>query len=341
MKKRITIVDVAKAAKVSKSTVSLVLQASPLVKKQTRHHVKQVMADLGYVYNRSAATLRSSKNQLIGLIINDLRNPFFTDFATALQMALYEQGYSTVISNTDENPDMQSQIIEAMVEHGVSAIVFSPAYGAKDKTIAQLKRAKIPVIQVLRQLSADTETFPFASFDYQYGGRMAIEHLMAQGCQSIAFVGGITGQPITHERMSGYLSILKAQHLKTQVFTGENSRRFGHDIATSFVRSHPHIEAAICFNDRVALGMLNGFSRMGIRVGEDFKLVGFDGIGDCLQVYPQLSSVHCETGNFGRKIANDLVDWLEHGKKPQAIYRAPATLVVRASSRSISHCPKC
>ena len=86
MERRPTIVDVAKAAGVSKSTVSLVLQNSPLVRDETRADVRRVMAEIGYVYNRAAATLRSANAGLIGLVINDLRNPFFTEFATSLQM---------------------------------------------------------------------------------------------------------------------------------------------------------------------------------------------------------------------------------------------------------------
>jgi len=102
--RRPTIIDVASRAGVSKSTVSLVLQESPLVRPETRETVRQAMAEIGYVYNRSAAQLRSSNTGLIGLVINDLRNPFFTEFATSVQMALSARGYATVVANTDESP---------------------------------------------------------------------------------------------------------------------------------------------------------------------------------------------------------------------------------------------
>ena len=119
MDKRPTIIDVAREAGVSKSTVSLVLQNSALVRAETRDDVKRAMADLGYVYNRAAATLRNANAGLIGLVINDLRNPFFTEFATSLQMALSARGYATVIANTDEDSTLQAQVVGAMLEHGV------------------------------------------------------------------------------------------------------------------------------------------------------------------------------------------------------------------------------
>lgn len=113
MTRRPTILDVAKAAGVSKSTVSLVLQNSALVRDETALSVREAMAKVGYVYNRAAANLRSASTGLIGLVINDLRNPFFTEFATSMQMALAEQGYATVIGNSDEDPARRIRIRRA------------------------------------------------------------------------------------------------------------------------------------------------------------------------------------------------------------------------------------
>ncbi|MCX2721001.1 LacI family DNA-binding transcriptional regulator [Roseibium salinum] len=160
MNKRPTILDVARHAGVSKSTVSLVLQNSTLVKETTRADVMRAIADLGYVYNRSAAGLRGAGSGLIGLIINDLRNPFFTEFAASAQMCFARQGYSTVIANTDEDPEIQAQVIDAMIEHGVSAFVISPTYGGDNQPFDRIRRAGIPAMQVLRQLDERTDLFP-------------------------------------------------------------------------------------------------------------------------------------------------------------------------------------
>ena len=176
---RPTIIDVAKAAGVSKSTVSLVLQNSPAVSAKTREDVRKAMADLGYVYNRAAANLRSAQVGLVGLVINDLKNPFFTEFATAVQMTISAAGYATVVANTDEDPALQARTIAAMIEHGVSGLLISPAYGDEDATFGPLERAGIPAMQVLRKVSPRTDLFPFASPDYAAGGRLATEHLIA------------------------------------------------------------------------------------------------------------------------------------------------------------------
>jgi LacI family transcriptional regulator len=331
MPRRPTIIDVAKGAGVSKSTVSLVLQDSPMVREETRQQVRQAMADLGYVYNRAAATLRSANAGLVGLVINDLRNPFFTEFATSAQMALSARGYATVVANTDEDPGPQAQVVGSMIEHGVSALVISPTYGAEENTFEPLARTGIPVLQVLRQVGPP-DRFPFVSLDYAHGGRLAAEHLLAVGARRVAFAGGAEGRPITLERMSGYLAVMDEQGLDPLVLPGRSSRAFGRDAAMAPSEGHPEVEAVICFNDLVALGMLSGFLAVGRQVGCDIRVVGFDDIEECAMAYPPLSSVRCDIAGFGRRAAAPLLAWLEEDRRPPEETRAPVSLVTRASS---------
>jgi LacI family transcriptional regulator len=335
MNRRPTIIDVARAAGVSKSTVSLVLQNSPLVKEETRTLVRQNMASLGYVYNRAAANLRSANVGLIGLVINDLRNPFFTEFATSAQMAFSEHGYATVIANTDENPALQAQVVNSMIEHGVSALVISPTYGSEVFTFGPLVKAGIPAMQVLRQVDARTDLFPFSSLAYPDGGRQAARHLIDMGARRIAFVGGLQDRPITQERLSGYLDVMQAAGLPTLTLHGRATRSFGNEAAARLTAGFPEIEAAISYNDLVALGMMSGFARAGRSVGKEFRLVGFDDIEECAQVWPPLSSVRCDIAAFGRKTAKTMLDWLERGVQPASEARAAVSLVIRASSAGL------
>ncbi|MFM7445330.1 MAG: LacI family DNA-binding transcriptional regulator [Tabrizicola sp.] len=330
MDKRPTIIDVATLAGVSKSTVSLVLQQSPLVKQETREDVRRAMAELGYVYNRAAANLRSANAGLIGVVINDLRNPFFTEFATSLQMALSARGYATVLANTDEDPKLQSQVVGAMLEHGVSALIVSPAYG-DDTAFDAIARANVPALQVLRQVVASTR-FPFAAPDYPTGSRLATEHLLAQGAKNIAFVGGLEGRAVTQLRMSGYLTTLAAHGLIPLHLPGRPGRDFGREAARRLAEEHPTVDAVLCFNDLTALGLLTGCTEQGRAIGPSLRIVGFDDIEDCAQVYPALSSVRCDIAGFGRQMAETVLDWLENGRRPPAETVTPVMLIPRASS---------
>jgi LacI family transcriptional regulator len=330
MDKRPTIIDVATLAGVSKSTVSLVLQQSPLVKAETREDVRRAMADLGYVYNRAAANLRSANAGLIGLVINDLRNPFFTEFATSLQMALSTRGYATVIANTDEDTGLQAQVIGAMLEHSVSALIVSPAYG-DETAFAAIARANVPALQVLRQV-VPSAYVPFAAPDYPTGSRLATEHLVQQGARQIAFIGGVEGRSVTNARMSGYHAALADQGLAPLHLPGRPGRDFGRDAAHRLAREFPSVDGVLCFNDLTALGLLTGCTELGRAVGPALKVVGFDDIEDCAQAFPSLSSVRCDIAGFGRRMAETVLTWLENGQPPPPETLTPVTLIPRASS---------
>ena len=332
MSRRPTIMDVAARANVSKSTVSLVLQGSRQVRPETRDTVARAMAEIGYVYNRAAANLRSSSVGLVGLVINDLRNPFFNGFATSMQMALAAEGYATVIANSDEDPRLQAKLVGSMIEHGVSAMVISPAYGDAAASFDQLARTGLPVLQVLRRMDERTDLFPFASFDYAAGSAKATRHLLQQGARNVAFVGGLPGRAITRERKSGWRDVLKAQGLPERALHGKPTRAFGMEVADRLIAEHPGVDAVLCFNDLVALGLVAGFARAGRPAGRGVRVVGFDDIEEAAQSWPPLSSVSCDVARFARDMAARLLGWMVEGHRPEPELRRPVRLIARASS---------
>lgn len=329
MTRRPTILDVAKAAGVSKSTVSLVLQGSDLVRQETALAVREAMARVGYVYNRAAANLRSASTGLIGLVINDLRNPFFTELAATMQMRLAEKGYATVIGNSDEDPRRQAQLVRSMIEHGVAGLVISPTFGDPGPILQLIGAAGVPALQVLRRIDDSEGVIPFASFDYSAGGAAATRHLLDMGATRIAFLGGRADRMISAERASGYLAEMKAAGLSARLMHGPASRTEGRAAADDLPAD---VQAVLCFNDLVALGLMNGLARAGRQVGRDIRLVGFDGISECEEVWPALSSVSCDIARFGDETAGRLLDWLDKGVAPAAEIRAPVSLIARASS---------
>lgn len=331
MNKRPTIIDVAEVAGVSKSTVSLVLQDSPSVKVETRKRVNDAIKETRYVYNRAAANLRGAGAGLIGLIINDLRNPYYTELAATVQMVFSSRGYATVIANSNEDPRIQEQIVNSMIEHGVSGLMIAPCYGGGGEIFDDIHRANIPTLQVLRKADSRTDLFPFFSMDYENGSYLAAQHLVDAGAKSIAFVGGVENRAITRERKSGYLSKMEELGRKANVFHGAADRSFGYTTALQIAGNHKELDAVMTFNDLVALGMLAGFAEAGIKVGRDFLVVGFDDIEEARQSYPKLSSVHCDVGQFGSETAKTLLNWLENDTPPEQIDRFPLELVIRAS----------
>lgn len=326
MDKRPTIVDVAKKAGVSKSTVSLVVRNSSSVRDETRLAVLHAMEELGYVYNRSAANMRTGNAGLVGLVINDLTNPFFTEFATSLQMALNEKGYATVVANTDDNPEIQDRVVGAMLEHGVSALILSPAYGDIDGTLATIKRSGVPTVHVLRKLPPKQSIFPFVAPDYVSGGRMAMEHFVSRGFKHIAFVGGLENFGVTNERMAGYLEGMAGIGADPIVLSGRPTREFGSNAAKILREQYPKCQGAVCFNDLVALGLLNACNK----IGHEIDIIGFDDIQEGQYSWPALNTISCDIAVLANEIANNVLAWLENGKMPEEVYRSGVSLTVRS-----------
>ncbi|MEM9249025.1 MAG: LacI family DNA-binding transcriptional regulator [Pseudomonadota bacterium] len=332
MERRPTIKDVAAHAGVSKSTVSLVLQNSDLVKKETRDAVQASMQALNYIRNRAAATLRGSGTGLIGLVINDLRNPFFTEFAASVQMAFHTRGFATVVSNCDEDAAIQERTVRTMLEHDVSALLISPCYGDVHGAFEAICASGLPALQVLRNPDAGAGALPFFSHDYVEGSRLAITHLLDQGLTRIAFVGGLEERDITRERMSVYADEMRARGMPIVFLPGRPTRRFGRETAEVILRAHPHIEAAICFNDLVALGLQAGLAERGRQPGRDFFLVGFDDIEEASLAYPPLTTIRCDVARFGQMSAAALLRQMETREPPPPKQRLAVELVERASS---------
>jgi LacI family transcriptional regulator len=131
--------------------------------------------------------------------------------------------------------------------------------------------------------------------------------------------------------MSGYVDVMRENGLEPRMIHGRPSRAFGRECADRFI-DHPDFDAAVCFNDLVALGVISGFASRGRVVGRDFGLVGFDDIEEAAHSFPPLSTVQCGIARFGQEMAARLMAWVSEGRKPEPETRTPVRLVVRGSS---------
>ena len=148
--KRATILDLARHAGVSKSTVSLVLNNSPLVVPDKRARVEAAIAALGYVYNRTAASLRARPTDVIGMVINDLGNPFFADMALGIEREAARHGVTPFIANTGEDLARQAEVARAMFERGAVGFIMSPTTGTLPADLMPMIAWGVPVVLAAR-----------------------------------------------------------------------------------------------------------------------------------------------------------------------------------------------
>ena len=185
---RVTIIDVARRAGVSKSTVSLVLSGSELVAEATKLRVNEAMQALGYVYHRGAASLRAASSDLVGIVIGDLKNPFFAELTAGIEDALFQRGFTPILANTNEDTARQAQVLRAMCEHNVAGIIMSPARGTDTWTLAQQWPSHIPAVITIRRMIGSS--LPYVGPDNRKGERAVVEHLLKLGHRAYRFYRG-------------------------------------------------------------------------------------------------------------------------------------------------------
>ncbi|OQP86759.1 LacI family transcriptional regulator [Rhizobium rhizosphaerae] len=331
---RVTVVDIAKAAGVSKSTVSLVLQGSPLVNEATRAKVTAVMRELGYVYNRGAANLRQSgaNSKIIGVVVNDLTNGFFAELAVGVDMVVQSAGFVQFLANTSENLDRQREVIASMREHGISGLIVSPARGTKASDLKPLVAAGIPVVVAVRQVpGAKVSSIVSDNHDGLFA---AVRHLVALGHRRIAFLGGFRDTAVFMERLQGYRDAMAGCDLtpdEALVIDAGPSRAGGFDaIGRALALADPPT-AAVCFNDAVAFGACDGLRAAGIEPGKDFALIGFDDVIEAKTAVPALTTISVDPQGMGRRAAQLLLKQISAGKPEAEAIVASVRLVVRES----------
>jgi LacI family transcriptional regulator len=327
----VTIHDVAAEASVSKSTVSLVLQGSELIRDATAERVREAARKLGYVYNRRAAELRSQSSKTIGVVINDLLNPFFAEVLVGLERKLVDAGYVALMAHTNEDLERQRKVLLTMREQNAAGIALCPVLGTPATLTRTVASWGIPLVVTIRTLGRGT--YDFAGSDNGAGVRLATEHLLATGHHRIGFLGGRTG-PVLAQRLEGYRAGLAQGGIAPDerlVMAADPTREGGYVAMLALLKVRPAIKAAVCYNDLVAFGALAALGERGLRAGDDFSLLGFDNVLAAAHSNPPLSTVDIRPGEIGEHAALLLLARIERPDRPRQQYLAEPRLLLRQS----------
>jgi LacI family transcriptional regulator, galactose operon repressor len=303
---RVTLMDVARHCGVSRATVSLVLNDSPLVAAKTRDRVRQAMAELGYVYNRAAASLRTQHSDAIGVVLTNITNPYFAEFATGLQDVLTNSGTVPLLAVSNEDRDLQYRLIKSLVERSVDGIVLVPAHGTTPDSLPNLLGT--PLVLLARRLEG--MDIDYVGAQNRDGGYAAAEHLYSHGCRRIAFVGGFTDSSAREERASGVAAFLHdhgltldADHSVVCEPARPRAREAAMGLLTKNHGDGSNADGIVCFSDVVAFGVLDAIADTGRSIGSEVRVIGFDDVHDAGLNRPSLSSVSVPARETGRRAA--------------------------------------
>ena len=329
---RVTLLDVAHHAGVSRATASLVLRNSPLVADTTRQRVLASMQQLGYVYHRTAAALRTQRSHTLGLIIPDITNPFFAELTLGVEERLDKDNYVVVLVNTSEALDKQGRILTALQENNTDGILFCPAEGTPRETVETLSSRQLPVVLVVRYLfDIDAD---YVGTDNVLGARLATEHLITHGHRRIAFIGGPATSSARHDRLIGYRSAMEQHNLSVDealLPTSPTTRDGGHRAILSLLTEHEPPTAALCYNDVVAFGVMLGLQARGLIPGQDFAVIGFDDIAEAALWHPPLTTVSIAAHQIGTMAAQRILERIARPDDLPQRMILPPNLVIRCS----------
>jgi DNA-binding LacI/PurR family transcriptional regulator len=331
---RVTLIDVARHCGVSRATVSLVLNDSPLVAAKTRDRVHQAMVELGYVYNRAAASLRTQHSDAIGVVLTNITNPYFAEFATGVQDILTSRETVPLLAISGENRDLQHRLVKSLVERNVDGIVLIPAHGTAPADLPDLLGT--PLVLMARRLKGmDADYVGAQNRDGGYG---AAEHLYSHGCRRIAFVGGYADSSAREERAGGVEEFLNEHGLTLNAehsVVCEPARPQAREAALRLLND-PDVDGIICFSDVVAFGVLDAIADLGQSIGSDVRVIGFDDVHDAGLNRPSLSSVAVPARETGRRAAQLVLERAAGSTEPAVREEFP----VKLEPRETCGCPR-
>lgn len=332
-KGRVTLQQVAKHAGVSTSTASLIVRNNPRISEATRKKVLKSMRELGYVYDRIAANLRSQSSDTVGIIITDISNTFFSEFLIGVHDALDEVGYTVLLGTTFDSVTKQDHLLSTMMEHRVGGLILCPVSESSQDTIERLNEIDTPMVLAVRELPGVNSDY--VGIDYPEGARIAVDHLLGKGHKRIALLGGIKESSTWIERMEGYREALSRAGLEVDeslVIDSAPTREGGLEAVLKVLENPNPPTAIFCFSDLIAFGVMQGLMMKGITPGKDMDIVGFDNVPVAEIYHPPLTTISSFPRRIGKEAANLLYQQMEKIEREQQRIILNPELIIRESS---------
>ncbi|MBP8002428.1 MAG: LacI family DNA-binding transcriptional regulator [Chloroflexi bacterium] len=322
--------EVADMAGVSTATVSRVLANKPHVRPEVREKVLQAVQALDYRPNLVARSLRSQQSSTIGLVVSDIRNPFFTAIARAVEDAAYEQGFRVFMCNTDENPEKEGMYLNLMRDENVAGVIFSPTRQTALR-FAELE-VGIPTVVIDREVSA--ACVDVVLINNVAAARQLAEHLIHNGYHRI---GALFGEASTtgRQRRQGLEEALELAGLAVDpnlMCYVSPKIQAGHAAALSLLDLPQPPDALFTTNSLLTAGGLKAIQERGLRIPKDVALVGFDETPWSTLVQPPITLIAQPTEEIGRTATDLLLKRIEDPQRPARTVILQAQLLERGSS---------
>ena len=325
--------EVARRAEVSVSTVSRVLNMPDKVSAGTRIRVERAIAEVGYRPSRVARRLRVRRGRahIVGLIIPDIQNPFYSDIVRGVEDVAYDRDYAVILCNSDESQEREEFYLDVLVSESADGVILPPIH-SDEKTTARLSSLPLPVVCLdrrLGRLAVDTVVV-----DNRQGAADATAHLIGLGHRRIALLDGPLGLSSFRERKEGYLAALREHGIPVDdrlIASGQPRQEDGRRMAGDLLDLEIPPTAVFAASNLITLGALEAIRDRALNVPQHVAVVGFDDAPWAGLLACPLTTVSQPSYEMGRRAAQLLFDRLEEPDRPPALVILAPSLVVRAS----------
>jgi LacI family transcriptional regulator len=317
-----TLKDVAREAGVSIAAVSYSLNGGGTIGEEVRARVREVAERLGYRPNRSAQSVRTGRNTTLGLVLPDLRNPYYPALAQSVEHAARQAGYTVVLIDTSGSMENEIDGMRHLEDQGVAGAVWCRT---SSQEASDDERFAMPVVVI----GAPDMAFDNVTINDREGGQQLARHLLAMGHKRFGILSGASVAEGKDERKNGFLAELGGKSEVVWQHKSPFSIDLDQDVLAVLERRN--VTALMCGNDMIAIGALRAARQLGIAVPEELSVVGFDDIPWASIVTPALTTVNQPVAEMAAAALTLLLDRLAEPNRPIRHYKVGVRLVQRDS----------
>lgn len=321
-----SIKDVANEAGVSVATVSRVLNDSGYVHEDTRKTVNKAIKQLNYKPNEVARSLFKKKSRLIGLLLPDIRNPFFPELARGVEDEVQKHGFKLMIGNADEDPGKETEYIEAYRQNNVIGMISATSHAER----GHYDGSPVPIVF----LDRNSSEYPSVYANGTEGGRLAARELVNRGSRRITVLKGPAEMQTAQDRFNGAIDELRKYDAEVNVIS-TNSFSFpdAQKWAKELFQRYPNTDGVIASNDITAAAILHEAHSLGISMPEDLQVIGFDDIPLSSLLFPPLSTIRQPAYEMGKEAASLLLQYIHNEPVSEKHIQLPVTFIERKTTR--------
>lgn len=335
---RPTQVDVARRAGVSRATVSYVLNGVTdgrvPISDETRQRVQEAIEALGYEPDARAQALRSGSTKTIALIIPDLRNPHFCEYATGIEEAARASGYHLLLSSTTLNDEYAVDIFKDLARRRFDGLILASSFILESDeakaTLARIRKRGLPIVELSENYGIDS-----AAADYRDATREVMSYLLSLGHRKIGLIYGVGGHELAEDRLQPYRASLDDAGISFDsdlVMECGPTIEDGYQAARKLLERTPRPTTIIAINDLLAMGSLRAAADLGLRVPNELSVVGYDDIPMANYLVPRLTTVTKDAHTLGMRAFEILLARMQNPELPLQKIQGSAKVIIREST---------